>query len=176
MRQHRGIRIRGFTMVEMMITLVVLSILAGMAAPAMRDFIRRSQATANANTLLTTLATARSEAIRRSGRVTVCPSSDGTSCGGTWKDGWIVFNDDFQPRQVDGQDAVVQSFAAPPELLAFTQTVDQVSFLGSGIRESGSGVPTGNCMEFVVAELEDSRRYVRINAIGSMRTGKGVCS
>ncbi len=65
-----------------MVTIAILAILATIAAPAMQGQIASSRVTAATNDLLTTLANARSEAVRRGTTITV------TATGGDWKKGW----------------------------------------------------------------------------------------
>lgn len=167
----------GFTMIEMMTVIAILAVLVSIAVPSMRGFIQRSNAATSANTLLTSLALARSEAVRRVGRVSVCPSSTGTSCSGSWKDGWIVYLDDSNPRQFDaGVDQIVQVFPALNAKTVFNQTVASLSFLESGARDSSAAAPTGNCLEFTVAANPEARRYVRVSNNGALRTGKGACT
>jgi type IV fimbrial biogenesis protein FimT len=60
---------------------------------------------------------ARSEAIKRTNRVTICPSVTGTSCtgtGGLWKNGWIVFVDEDGDGAVDAGDVVLRVQDALP--------------------------------------------------------------
>lgn len=84
----------GFTLLELMTTLVVASIVLSVGVPSFVDIARNSRAAANANELVSALSLARSEAIRRSARVGVCGTSDGASCDGSWDQGWIVFVDE----------------------------------------------------------------------------------
>jgi type IV fimbrial biogenesis protein FimT len=170
---------RGFTMIELMVTVAILAVITAIAVPSLRGFIQRSNAASAANTMLTSFALARSEAIRGNARVTVCPSRNGDNCDGAWADGWIVFLDGDQPLVFDmGRDTIVQVFPAMAADAVFTQTVDLLSFTGSGARDASftSGVPTGNCFEFIVASNEGARRYVRVSNNGSMRTGEGSCT
>jgi type IV fimbrial biogenesis protein FimT len=83
-------RTSGFTIIELMITLLVGAILLGIAVPSFRNFVLDSRLTTEANSLVYSLNLARSEAVKRDGTVEVCASTNGTSCGGTWADGWIV--------------------------------------------------------------------------------------
>ena len=85
---------RGFTLLELMITLTVAAILLGVGVPSFVDMVRSNRAATNINELSTAFAIARSEAIRRGANVRVCRSSDGATCGASWADGWIVFVDD----------------------------------------------------------------------------------
>jgi type IV fimbrial biogenesis protein FimT len=54
---------------------------------------RRNRLVTYSNDVIATINLARSEAIRRGAPVAVCHSGDGTTCSGTWSDGWIVFVD-----------------------------------------------------------------------------------
>ena len=86
---------RGFTLVELMVTLSVMAVLLAIAVPSFRDTIRRNRVTSASNALLATLNYARSEAIDRGQLVTLCPSADAANCtsGGTsWGAGWLVYS------------------------------------------------------------------------------------
>ena len=86
---------RGFTLVELMITLVIASIVLTMAVPGMRNLIQNNRITGQVNEMVTAFNLARIEAIRRGSPVSVCASSDRASCSGAndWASGWIVFAD-----------------------------------------------------------------------------------
>lgn len=82
----------GFTIVELMITLVVAAILLTMAVPDMNRLLLKSRLDAKANELRAALNFARSEAIKRGETVQLCSSVNGTACGNTtqWKNGWLI--------------------------------------------------------------------------------------
>lgn len=85
---------RGFTLVELMITLAIAAILLTMAVPSFNSFVQSNRATTQTNDLITSLQLARGEAIKSNSRVTLCPSSDQSTCSGTdLVNGWIVFLD-----------------------------------------------------------------------------------
>lgn len=88
-------RSRGFTLIELMITLVLAAIILTLAVPGFQDIIRNNRAATQANELVTALGLARSEAVKRGARVSLCPSTDQASCiaGPDWSSGWIVFVD-----------------------------------------------------------------------------------
>lgn len=93
----RARRSRGFTMVELMVALLVLAILLAMAVPSFRDATLSSRLTGYANDLVASAQIARSEAIKRNVGVTLCASTNGTSCAADvgWEVGWII----LAPRQ-----------------------------------------------------------------------------
>lgn len=76
-------RARGFTLVELMVTVAVIALLAVVAVPGMTALINNSRLNGQSEEMQTTLQLARSEALRRNARVTVCPSSNGTTCAAT---------------------------------------------------------------------------------------------
>lgn len=85
---------RGITLLELMMTVAIVGILGMLAAPSFDAMLRTNRTRTVASELLGALNLARSEAIRRGQPVSVCRSSDGSSCatGGTgWDKGWIVF-------------------------------------------------------------------------------------
>ncbi|HHJ35671.1 MAG TPA: prepilin-type N-terminal cleavage/methylation domain-containing protein [Gammaproteobacteria bacterium] len=85
----------GFTLIEMMVTLIIAGTLYAIAGPSLKDVVSEKQSVATTNELLAALHIARSEAIKLNKRVTICESSNGTSCSSTgkWEKGWIVFAD-----------------------------------------------------------------------------------
>lgn len=94
---------RGFTLVELLIVLGVGSILLAIAVPGYGFLMNTSRLAAVTNDLVTALQLARSEAVKRGMRVTVCKTGDAgtvpSACDATanWHEGWLVFVDDGTP-------------------------------------------------------------------------------
>lgn len=84
---------KAFTLIELLVAMVVAGITLGIAVPLFNVQMLNSRSIAVGEELATAINFARSEAVKRSGRVTICASSDGNSCTGTWIQGWIVFVD-----------------------------------------------------------------------------------
>ena len=100
---------RGFTLLELMITIALVAILLGIGAPSFAEFIRNSRITSKANDLLAAMHLARTESIKRRAPVTVCGSSNSDAaapaCDTASFDEWIVFvDDDGDPDVATGQE------------------------------------------------------------------------
>lgn len=86
----------GFTLVELMITIVVLVIIISVGLPGFQQYIASSRSTALSNDLLTASQLARSEAVKRSENVNVCRrNAAGTACANDtdWSAGWMVISE-----------------------------------------------------------------------------------
>lgn len=68
---------RGFTLIELMVTIAVLAILLTLAAPSFNDFFQRYRLRGAADDVVTLMAMARSEAIARNRNVAIVFSGTG---------------------------------------------------------------------------------------------------
>jgi type IV fimbrial biogenesis protein FimT len=86
-------RAGGFSLPELVFTLVLAAGLAAWAVPAFRDLRLDTARTSEVNRFVQAVHLARSEAIKRNSVVSLCPSGNGTTCapGSDWGIGWIVF-------------------------------------------------------------------------------------
>jgi type IV fimbrial biogenesis protein FimT len=82
----------GFTLVELLITLAIAGVLASIAFPNFKTTMQNGRLTTQANDLLGALVFARSQAVSTNRYVTVCSSTDQTSCSSSnaWASGWII--------------------------------------------------------------------------------------
>lgn len=105
---------RGFTLVELMIVLAVAAILLSIAVPSFRTTIQNNRLITEANDFVTALHLARSEAIKRRARVTLCKSTDGAVCTATggWEQGWIAFVDSNNNNSRDAGEEIVRVHGA----------------------------------------------------------------
>nr|WP_162560104.1 GspH/FimT family pseudopilin [Methylotetracoccus oryzae] len=126
-----------------MVTIAVAAIVLSLAVPSFRETIANNRTTLLANDLTADLTVARSEAIKRNAPVTVCKrNSDGTACnnGGTWNDGWLVFNDLDNDGVMDGgREGVLRLHDAVQGTLAVTFSRSRVTFDARGNAEGFNG-------------------------------------
>ena len=80
---------------ELLITLVIVGILLSVGVPSIKRYMQSGQLIASTNELLSAFHLARSESVKSNVRVTICTSTNGTSCSDSksWREGWIVFID-----------------------------------------------------------------------------------
>ncbi len=130
----------GFSLIEVMVTLSVVIILAAIAAPSFQQLISGSSMTSQANEFFAALNFARSEAVKRNMRVTMCKSSAGAACAtsGGWQQGWIIFVDPATSGTVGTVDSgetilrVHGALGGGSTLIGGTSVVRFVSYLPSG--------------------------------------------
>ena len=104
-------RIRGLTLIELLITVVILALLLTVVMPNVRDTISRNRITATGNDILTAIHLARNEAVARGVNVSICPTgiSDFTCTSGGWNEGWLVWADLNGDLDVDAGEERIRS-------------------------------------------------------------------
>jgi len=146
----------GFTLIELIITLIVMGVAAAIVIPGFQYVARSNRVTANTNDFVTALSLARSTAVTRGRRAILCQSDEfdasqaaNRSCtGGTkWDLGFILWVDDngdgaTQPDEVvrvwqalDDNDGTDDADLGPVS--------DTASGFGSGSATRVTYTPTG---------------------------------
>ncbi len=117
---------------------------------------------------------ARSEAIKRTTRVSICSSANGTSCATTasWKDGWIVFIDDDGDGTVDPSDVVLRVQDAQLNLASLTTSVSTLA-----ITYQPAGWARAAAQTFTFTPADGSARLVCVSNQGrATARAEGVTS
>jgi type IV fimbrial biogenesis protein FimT len=132
---------RGFTLIEILVTITVAGILLGIAVPAFQSFVQNDRDSGQAMSLVSSFNYARSEAIKRASPtgITVCPSAAGLACdaGSTaWSLGWIVIDTnaaDCAPAAACTALQTVAALAGSNTLTAVGPAKTGITFLSSGL-------------------------------------------
>jgi len=98
-------RENGFTLVELLITIVVVSILLATGVPSFMQMIKNNRLTAQTNSLVAAIQVTRNEAVKRGTSMVICAKkSDAVACSDdkNWANGWIIFSDLDQGADLDG--------------------------------------------------------------------------
>jgi type IV fimbrial biogenesis protein FimT len=131
----------GFTLLELMVTLVIAAILGFLAIPAMTDMIRNHRIATQANDFLADLSFARSEAIKRGTNVGVCSGTGAACTGGSFSAGWLVFVDTASNQVFDaGVDEIIRRRERPNDGKTTLNSANTVIvFSARGLVSAGSG-------------------------------------
>jgi type IV fimbrial biogenesis protein FimT len=159
---------RGFTLVELMVTVALVALLMAIGVPTFRDVSLGSRLTAAANNVLASVQLARSEAIKRNLSVTLCASADGATCagGGGWEQGWIV---------LDSGGDLLQRQEAMPDGYVMSQTGGVIPLVFDPIGIGSTAATITVCRQDPLGSQE---RIVNVNAAGSVHVETattGVC-
>lgn len=173
MKQH------GVTLVELLTTLAVFSILLVMAVPGYGFLVNNSRLASLTNHLTGALSYARSEAIKRGTRVSLCKSSSANAISPVcetdsgWQDGWLVFVDQGVIGEFEGSDRLLSVQSHKPDNIDVSTTnfSTYASYLPSGVSQGPTYLATGS---FHIC-LAGNKRSLIINSTGRVRLVKDTC-
>jgi type IV fimbrial biogenesis protein FimT len=170
---------RGFTMIELIVTLAVMAIVLAIAIPGFQDFLRRNRIAAETNNLTSALAIARSEAVKRAQRVTVCgvadPGAATPACADdAWSSGWIVFVDTGAVGDASG-DTILRvqqpNLANAPDITPDANFSTYISYLPSGVSVGNGGAASGT---FGLC-IDTESREIDVGPTGRISLSNGAC-
>lgn len=166
-------RHRGFTLIELMITVGLVGILLAAVIPNMRTFLRNNQLSGGVNDMLRSIQMARTEAIKRqNGNVVVCGTATpnvadtAMACDYATFNGWFVFQDTNGNWQHDAAEPVIErhDLLDPKVTVRTDANARIVSFAPSGFANpAGAKVP----MRTVV--ICDSRGVMQVGNTATAR-------
>jgi type IV fimbrial biogenesis protein FimT len=171
----------GFSLIELLVTLSVVSILAFVAVPSIKNILKDHGLSGYTNDLVADLNAARSEAVKRATPVTICktsnPQNSSPTCNTTAADNWTTGRITFVDADSDG---VID---AGEQVLRIRQGLDDQNCV---IKGNGVATGTANRVTFksdgtstLTADTEialcddrgaTQKRAVAINVGGRIRT------
>jgi len=176
--------VKGFTLIELMMTLSIAAILLTVAVPSYITFTKNSRLTAQTNKVIAAVSLARGEASKRGTRVVLCRSDEvgqaDPDCSGSsgtskdWSNGWLVFavgTSRSTPLYDPGQnDVLIAQFEAEDNVVIKTVSANDknLEFNPDGTtNESGSTAKFAVCDDRGVSK----GKLVEVSPVGRPVSG-----
>ncbi|MFK8021193.1 MAG: GspH/FimT family pseudopilin [Pseudomonadales bacterium] len=102
----------GFSLLEGLTILLIISILISIGTPSFTATIERSRSASHLHGLVATLNLARIHAITHNGPTVLCASQSGQRCDGDWKHGTLLFSDANNNRRLDNNEQLIERGSA----------------------------------------------------------------
>lgn len=158
------LRSRGFTLVELLVTVVVLGILTAIAVPGFQSWIQSSRTLTVTDELNTAIQLARSEALKRRKNVIICRANAAfNACedGADWSSGWLT-------REVSGQ--MIRVWEAPAGTTVSGPAAG-ITFRSNGLSSAAGNfeVQNGGC-------ADSKKRTIAVSATGNTTASQGTCT
>ena len=158
---------KGFTLIELMTSVAIISILLALASPSFSGFVKNNKITTSAKNFYSDLNYAKSEALKGSGNVVMRASS-----GSAYKDGWQIFVDMNGNGVYDSGDRILrQQDALPTNQVINIGGQNYLSFNSYG--EINSTTPLS--FKFCDDRSGATGKNISINPIGLIKVADSTC-
>ncbi|MBS1169427.1 MAG: prepilin-type N-terminal cleavage/methylation protein [Burkholderiaceae bacterium] len=163
---------RGFTAIELMITVVIAAVLLSIGIPSFRSLIDNQRITTAVNDLYAAILLARAEAVQRGGRVDLAPL-DGTN----WQKGYAVFveNKTTKTQIPDfNQDTIVYSTGPIADGITistvFTDDATQyIAYNGTGRTRTNANPQQAQMGTLSFTQNGAVKKRIKLNLMGRAR-------
>ena len=162
----------GFTIIELMIAVTIAGVLLAVAMPSYDNMVRNNCMTTTANSLVSSLQLARSEAITRHKNVTLT-AGNLADAANEWGTGWTVWQDANADGTMDaGEELRVTSLTCQqPANGENNMTVDETGDLTSFTYAATGFVDNSGDFQICHAKKEGERgREIKISKTGRAST------
>ncbi|MGI9281405.1 MAG: GspH/FimT family pseudopilin [Endozoicomonas sp.] len=167
---------KGFSLIELMITLLIAAIIIAMGLPQLREMSNTIRFANLQQNLISSLLYARSEAVKNGSNTIACASTNGINCSASandWSQGWLIFTDENNNGLYDGE---------PVDTPRRSQTVDSIASITWGnttpiVFEGDGTVNNTSSGTFLICDGQATSsiaRGVTINLSGRVRSTDSV--
>lgn len=168
---------RGFTLIELMVTVAVLTIVLTVAVPSFANLVNSNRLNAQANLLLAAIEYAKTEAVKSNATVTFCHSANGSSCSAApaagWQ-GWIV-GLAANPAGIEAGSVMRAGTLESAQLVilaseSLTDADDQIRITPQGLLRTGNRLPLQATLRVChpTSSINPNSRNVRIRSGGQL--------
>lgn len=165
--------VKGFTLIELVITMAIAAILLTIGVPSFQDFIANTRISTDNSNLLADLAFARSEAVKRGTSVTICGKTSGANtCSGSWNGGRLIFVD--SGGVVGAYDAANDTLLRVREDIAAGNALATFTFTNAGYIRYLSNGGIDSAGSFRLTRAGYTGRNLCINAAGRVRINQST--
>jgi type IV fimbrial biogenesis protein FimT len=169
-RKHQG-----WSLVESMVVLTIVAVMLAWGVPSFLTVIQQTRLSAATHDFTTSMALARSEAIKRNARVVMCVAASESACSpsGPWSQGWLLFQDVNSNGALDDTEQVIayqQPLHAGLLIKGNMPVSKYISYTGTGRSHMLSGaIQMGTVSICHRASTGIDGRSIVINAVGRPR-------
>lgn len=168
---------RGFTLVELLMTLSMATILLAIGVPSFRSVIMDNRLAAEANQFVTSVGMARSAAIRFQRTATVCASANfddpvpDCTASTDWSIGWIVWVDKDRDAATDANE-IISVFAPLNDASSFSSA----SASSFSYDARGFGIAGGDDLTLCDNRTAETGRLISVNNTGRTNVSRQACT
>lgn len=164
-------KVKGITLIELVIVLALMLVITAAAFPSMANIIDSAKASSVRQTWIQFLRLGRSSAVTLQSVITACPMV-GDTCTPNLNDEWVMFTDDNKNKQIDSTDQIIRTlqpsdqirFKIYPGSSAFFRFYNQPTGIYSGLLRGFTICPTG--------KADRNATHLTINIMGRVTTSK----
>lgn len=158
-------RQQGFTLLELLITLSIVSILFAISAPQFGETIAKNRVSATTDSVIRTVQLARSESIKRGNRVVACLSDHTLTCNPASSDRILVFSDENRSGQPSITDDIIKTIEFDPDTATVSYNRPYLGFAATGYAAGTNGT-------FKVCDISGRGDFVIVSSLGRARKGR----